>query len=127
MKPIFSDKAPRPVGPYSQALLVDRFLFISGQIGIDPRTGKLREGFAQQVRQVFENIQALLESAGADKRHIVRMVVYLKDISLFGEFNHLYEEFFKDVQVKPVRTTVVVSALPLDALVEIEATAYIER
>lgn len=127
MKPIFSDKAPRPVGPYSQALLVDRFLFISGQIGIDPRTGKLREGFTQQVRQVFENIQALLESAGADKRHIVRMVVYLKDISLFGEFNHLYEEFFKDVQVKPVRTTVVVSALPLDALVEIEATAYIER
>lgn len=127
MKPIYSQKAPQPVGPYSQALMVDRFLFVSGQIGIDPASGKLREGFERQVRQIFENLQAILESAGADRRHIVRMVVYLKDMSLFGEFNRLYEEFFRDVPVKPVRTTVAVSALPLDALVEVEATAYVEK
>ncbi|MCS7170726.1 MAG: Rid family detoxifying hydrolase [Aquificaceae bacterium] len=125
MLPIFTDKAPKPLGPYSQAVLAGGFLFLSGQIGIDPQTGELKEGFRQQAQQVFKNIQAILESAKAKKENIVRVVVYIKDINLFKEFNELYEEFFKDVAVKPARTTVEVSKLPLGALVELEITAYL--
>ena len=125
MHAIYTEKAPRPVGPYSQAVVAGSFLFLSGQIGLDPQTGKLREGFKEQAQQVFKNIEAILEAAGAGKESIVRMVVYLTDLSLFGEFNQLYEEFFKDVKVKPVRTTVEVSHLPLGALIEVEATAFL--
>ncbi|MEJ7620635.1 MAG: Rid family detoxifying hydrolase [Aquificaceae bacterium] len=127
MIPLFTEKAPKPVGPYSQALMAGGFLFLSGQIGIDPNTGKLREGFTDQVKQVFDNIEAILQAGGAGKENIVRVVVYLKDISLFKEFNALYEDFFRDVPVKPVRTTVEVSGLPLDALVEIEITALVKE
>ncbi len=127
MIPLFTEKAPKPVGPYSQALVAGGFLFLSGQIGIDPKTGKLREEFVEQVKQVFENIDAILQSAGIGRDRIVRVVVYLKDISLFREFNSLYEDFFKDVPVKPVRTTVEVSALPLGALVELEITALMKE
>lgn len=127
MHAIYTEKAPRPVGPYSQAVVAGSFLFLSGQIGLDPQTGKLREGFKEQAQQVFKNIEAILEAAGAGKESIVRMVVYLKDLSLFGEFNQLYEEFFKDVKVKPVRTTVEVSHLPLGALIEVEATAFLGK
>jgi len=124
MNPIYTEKAPKPVGPYSQAIMVGGFLFLSGQIGLDPHTGKLKEGFKEQAQQIFKNIEAILETAGVGKEGIVRMVVYLKDLSLFGEFNQLYEEFFRDVKVKPVRTTVEVSHLPLGALIEVEATAF---
>ncbi len=127
MIPLFTEKAPKPVGPYSQALMAGGFLFLSGQIGIDPETGKLREGFTDQVKQVFDNIEAILQAGGVGKESIVRVVVYLKDISLFKEFNALYEDFFKDVPVKPVRTTVEVSGLPLDALVELEITALVKE
>ncbi|MCS6957432.1 MAG: Rid family detoxifying hydrolase [Aquificaceae bacterium] len=125
MLPIFTDKAPKPLGPYSQAVLAGGFLFLSGQIGIDPETGELKEGFKHQAQQVFKNIQAILESARAKKENIVRVVVYIKDINLFKEFNELYEEFFKDIAVKPARTTVEVSKLPFGALVELEITAYL--
>lgn len=127
MIPLFTEKAPKPVGPYSQALMAGGFLFLSGQIGIDPETGKLREGFTDQVKQVFDNVEAILQAGGAGKENIVRVVVYLKDISLFKEFNALYEDFFRDVPVKPVRTTVEVSGLPLDALVELEITALVKE
>ncbi len=127
MIPLFTEKAPKPVGPYSQALIAGGFLFLSGQIGIDPETGKLREGFTNQVKQVFDNIEAILQAGGVGKENIVRVVVYLKDISLFKEFNSLYEDFFKDVPVKPVRTTVEVNGLPLDALVELEITALVKE
>ncbi|MDW8293873.1 MAG: Rid family detoxifying hydrolase [Aquificaceae bacterium] len=127
MTPIFTERAPKPVGPYSQALLVDGFLFMSGQIGLDPESGELREGFREQVGQVFKNIEAILESAGVGKEHIVRVVVYLKDLSLFKEFNKLYEDFFKEVKVKPVRTTLQVSELPLGALLEVEVTAFLGK
>ncbi len=127
MKALFTENAPKPVGPYSQGVVVGGFLFLSGQIGIDPQTGRLKEGFAEQVRQVFENIEAILQAGGVGKESIVRVVVYLKDISLFKEFNALYEDFFRDVPVKPVRTTVEVSGLPLDALVELEITALVKE
>jgi 2-iminobutanoate/2-iminopropanoate deaminase len=123
---IFTDQAPKPVGPYSQAVKVGNFLFISGQIGIDPKTGKLREGFEEQVKQTFENISAILSASGYSWEDVVRVVVYLKDLSKFSDFNRLYQELLKDVSVPPVRSTVEVSSLPLNALLEIEATAYKE-
>jgi 2-iminobutanoate/2-iminopropanoate deaminase len=123
---VFTDQAPKPVGPYSQAVKVGDFLFVSGQIGIDPKTGKLREGFEEQVKQTFENISAILSVCGYSWEDVVRVVVYLKDLSKFSDFNRLYQELLKDVSVPPVRSTVEVSSLPLNALVEIEATAYKE-
>lgn len=123
---VFTDQAPKPVGPYSQAVKVGNFLFVAGQIGIDPKTGKLREGFEEQVKQTFENISAILSASGYSWEDVVRVVVYLKDLSKFSDFNRLYQELLKDVSVPPVRSTVEVSSLPLDALVEIEVTAYKE-
>ena len=123
---VFTDQAPKPVGPYSQALKVGNFLFVAGQIGIDPKTGKLREGFEEQVKQTFENISAILSACSYSWEDVVRVVVYLKDLSKFSDFNRLYQELLKDVSVPPVRSTVEVSSLPLNALVEIEATAYKE-
>jgi endoribonuclease L-PSP len=123
---IFTDQAPKPVGPYSQAVKVGNFLFVSGQIGIDPKTGKLREGFEEQVKQTFENISAILSASGYSWEDVVRVVVYLRDLSKFSDFNRLYQELLKDVSVPPVRSTVEVSSLPLNALVEIEVTAYKE-
>jgi 2-iminobutanoate/2-iminopropanoate deaminase len=123
---IFTDKAPKPVGPYSQAIKVGNFLFVAGQIGIDPKTGKLREGFEEQVKQTFENISAILSASGYSWEDVVRVVVYLKDLSKFSDFNRLYQELLKDVSVPPVRSTVEVSSLPMNALVEIEVTAYKE-
>ncbi len=92
----FTEKAPLPVGPYSQAVEARGTLYLSGQIGIDPATGKLRKGFGDQVRQIF---------------------------SRFGEFNSLYAEFFEDVDPKPARVTVGVRELPLSAEVEVEIVA----
>jgi 2-iminobutanoate/2-iminopropanoate deaminase len=123
---IFTDQAPKPVGPYSQAVKVGNFLFVAGQIGIDPKTGKLREGFEEQVKQTFENISAILSASGYSWEDVVRVVVYLKDLSKFSDFNRLYQELLKDVSVPPARSTVEVSSLPLNALVEIEVTAYKE-
>ena len=123
---IFTDQAPKPVGPYSQAVKVGNFLFVAGQIGIDPKTGKLGEGFEEQVKQTFENISAILSASGYSWEDVVRVVVYLKDLSKFSDFNRLYQELLKDVSVPPVRSTVEVSSLPLNALVEIEVTAYKE-
>ncbi|MDT7871980.1 MAG: Rid family detoxifying hydrolase [Thermocrinis sp.] len=123
---IFTDQAPKPVGPYSQAVKVGNFLFVAGQIGIDPKTGKLRESFEEQVKQTFENISAILSASGYSWEDVVRVVVYLKDLSKFSDFNRLYQELLKDVSVPPVRSTVEVSSLPLNALVEIEVTAYKE-
>lgn len=124
MKFIHTEKAPKPVGPYSQAVEVGGFLFLSGQIGIDPSTGKLKETFEEQVKQCLENVLAVLESAGLGKRNIVRVVVYITDLSLFKRFNELYEEFFAGVEPKPARTTVGVKELPLGAMLELEVIAF---
>lgn len=124
MRAIQTDKAPKPIGPYSQGVVAGNFVFLSGQIGLDPKTGMLREGFQAQAEQVFENIDAILHSIGADRRNIVRVVVYMRDLSLFKDFNRIYEDYFKDVQVKPARSTVEVSNLPMDAFLEVEVTAW---
>ncbi len=122
-KEIRTDKAPKPVGPYSQAVEVGSFLFLSGQIGIDPQTNKLVEGFRNQAIQTFKNINAILEKAKYSRDTVVKVVIYLTDLSKFKELNEIYEEFFKDVQVKPTRVTVGVKELPLGAEIEIEVIA----
>jgi len=123
MKKVHTEKAPVPVGPYSQGILYGNFLFTAGQIGIEPRTGELVEGFENQVRQCLKNLEAVLNAAGASKCSMVKVTVFLTDIAKFGVFNVIYEEFLKDCPVKPARSVVEVSSLPLGAEVEVECVA----
>ncbi len=120
---IKTNEAPLPVAPYSQAVLVNNMLFISGQIGIDRELGKLAEGFEEQVKSIFGSIEAILSSAGFSKSDLVRLTVYLTEGVDFDKFNELYEEFVRDINIKPARSTVIVNALPKGALVEIDAIA----
>jgi len=126
VRAFFTEGAPAPVGPYSQAVEAGGVLYLSGQIGIDPATGKLREGFGNQVRQIFSNVEEVLRSAGYSRKNIVKVTVYMTDLSRFGEFNNLYAEFFADVDPKPARVTVGVKELPLRAEVEVEIVAVRE-
>jgi 2-iminobutanoate/2-iminopropanoate deaminase len=124
-KIIFSDKAPKPIGPYSQAVVVDKFIFLSGQIGISPNTGNLVEGgIIAETKQIFANFKAVLESANSSLDNIVKTTVYMTDLTKFAEMNKIYNEYFtKDY---PARATIQVSALPKGACVEIEAIAVIK-
>ncbi len=123
---VYTDGAPRPVGPYSQGVLAGELLFISGQIPLDPQTGKLVEGqFEDKVRRVMDNIRAIVEAAGGTMDDIVKVTVYLRDMGKFQEFNRVYSEYFKGVP--PARVVVEVSGLPLGADLEVEAIALIKR
>ena len=123
---IFTENAPRPVGPYSQAVRAGNFLFISGQIPIDPSTGKLIEGsFEDKVKRVLDNIKAIVEAAGGTLDDIVKVTVYIRDINKFSEFNKIYAEYFRSRP--PARVVIEVSNLPLNAELEVEAIAYIEK
>jgi 2-iminobutanoate/2-iminopropanoate deaminase len=115
-----TDRAPAPVGAYSQAMRAGDFIFVSGQVGRDPVTGELAEGIEAQTARTLENIQAVLEAGGATLADVVKSTVHLKDMSLFVQFNKVYSIYFPDP--KPVRTTVG-SFLP-KALVEIDVVAF---
>ncbi len=122
VRSIFSEGAPRPVGPYSQALIVDQFVFCSGQIGIDPMTGKLVSGGpVEEARQCLRNLSSVLDSAGCDLKDVVRTTVFVTDLASFKEINEAYGSFLSEPF--PARTTVQVAALPLGAKVEIDAIA----
>jgi 2-iminobutanoate/2-iminopropanoate deaminase len=119
---IHSDNAPKPVGPYNQAIRVNNFLFISGQLAFDPKQGKIvTQDITQQTKQVIENIQAILQSAGYTLTDIVQTNVYLSSMMLFKEFNIEYAKYFQEKS--PARVTVAVE-LPSNALVEISAIAH---
>ena len=118
---ILTEKAPAAVGPYSQAVVTDRLIFTSGQIGIHPLTGQLRPGIVEQTHQVLENLAAVLGAAGSSMGHIVKTTIFLTDIAEFSTVNEIYAEAFQDDP--PARSTVQVAALPLGALIEIEAIA----
>jgi 2-iminobutanoate/2-iminopropanoate deaminase len=124
-KIIFSEKAPKPIGPYSQAVIVDKFIFLSGQIGISLDSGNLVEGgVVAETKQIFANFKAVLESANCSFDNIVKTTVYMTDLGKFGEMNKIYNEYFsKDY---PARATIQVGALPKGACVEIEAIAVIK-
>ena len=116
-----TDRAPVAIGPYSQAIRAGEFVFTAGQLGIDPTTGKLREGVEAQARQALENLQAVLESAGSGLDMAVKTTIYLADIADFPKVNAVYGEFFG--AEPPARSTVQVAALPVGGLVEIDVMA----
>lgn len=119
-----TDTAPKAIGPYSQAIKAGQFLFVSGQIPLDPETGKVEEQTIQgQTRRVFANIEAILEAADLSLADVVRMEVYLKDMDDFQEMNRIYAEKFAGLTC-PARQTMQVGRLPLDVLVEISCIAF---
>lgn len=119
---ILSEAAPKPIGPYSQAIRSSGFVFCSGQIGLDPTTGDLASGGVQaEARRVLENLRSVLEAAGAGLDRVVKTTVFLASMDDFAAMNEVYAEFFGDDP--PARTTVAVKSLPRGALVEIEAVA----
>jgi len=122
---IATNDAPAAIGPYSQAVRVGDMLFTSGQIPIDPATGKLVSGdIAAQTTRVLENLKAVLAAAGIDMIHVVKTTVFLKDMKDFAAMNEVYAKYFAPAGVvPPARSTVQVAALPKDALIEIECVA----
>jgi 2-iminobutanoate/2-iminopropanoate deaminase len=114
---IKSDKAPKPAGPYSQGILAEKFLFVAGQIGTDPKTGKLPDGVGAQTKQTLENIKAIVEAAGASLDNVVRVGVYLTDIKNFSAMNEVYKTYF--TQNEPARSTIQAALVGLN-LVEID-------
>lgn len=125
MKRIIStDRAPAAVGPYSQAVRAGDLLFISGQIGIDPATGTMAEGLEAQVEQVLENLKSIVEEAGGSMGSIVKATVLLQSMDDFKAMNGIYAEYFESDP--PARAAFEVGALPLGALVEIEAIVLLD-
>ena len=123
---VSTDAAPRAIGPYSQAVRAGGFLFLSGQVALDPRTGQLvGSDIKQQTRQVLENVRAILEAAGSSLRQVVKCTVFLADMNDFGPMNEEYGSFFQDQP--PARTTVQVAKLPRGALVEIDVIALASK
>jgi 2-iminobutanoate/2-iminopropanoate deaminase len=120
---ISSQYAPAAIGPYSQAIRVGNFVFASGQLGLDPKTGNLQEGVEAQTRQALANVQAVLAEAGANIDQTVKTTIFLTNIADFAKVNAVYGELFK--VEPPARSTVQVAALPLGGLVEIEVIAVI--
>jgi 2-iminobutanoate/2-iminopropanoate deaminase len=124
MKFHHTDSAPKAIGPYSQAVSIDGWLYTSGQVGIDPATGDLVEGgFEGQARRVFENLRQVLASAGCSFSDVTKATVYLADLGDFPQLNAIYAEAMGDH--RPARSTVQVTALPKAARVEIDLVARI--
>ena len=126
MQKIETDKAPKAIGPYSQAVKAGGFLFISGQIGIEFQTGNLVPGgVKEQTIQVLANVESILAAAGLSLGNVVRVDVFLSSLKDYQEMNEVYGSKFTS-EIKPTRLTVAVSALPKDALVEISCVAVIK-
>jgi 2-iminobutanoate/2-iminopropanoate deaminase len=119
---VTTDRGPKPIGPYSQAIKANGFLFLSGQVALDPKTGELTgNDIRQQTERVLENIKAIVEAAGSNLHHVVKTTVFLKDMSDFPAMNEVYGRYFS--AAPPARSTVQVAGLPKEALVEIELVA----
>jgi 2-iminobutanoate/2-iminopropanoate deaminase len=124
-KQVLTDKAPKAIGPYSQGIVANGFVFCSGQIPIDPATGELNTGAIEdQTRQVLKNVSAVLEAAGSSLDEAVKVTVFLQDMNDFAKMNAVYAEFFKTPN--PARAAVQVARLPRDVKVEIEAIALVK-
>jgi 2-iminobutanoate/2-iminopropanoate deaminase len=124
-KTVQTDKAPKAIGPYSQAIAAGGFLFCSGQIPLDPATGELVQGTIEdQTRQVLRNLGAVLEAAGSSYDDVVKATVFLQDMNDFSRMNAVYGEFFKAPH--PARAAVQAARLPRDVRIEIEAIALVK-
>jgi len=119
---VFTAKGPKPIGPYSQAIRANGFLFVSGQVGFDPQTGEfVGTDVRSQTERVLENLKAILEAAGVTLNHVVKSTVFLKDMNDFPAMNEVYAKYFS--AAPPSRSTVQAARLPKDALVEIDVIA----
>ena len=122
---IETPEAPSAIGPYSQAIKVGDSIFLSGQIPLDPVTMKLVEGEENQIRRVFDNIQAVCKAADCNLNDIVKLNVSLKDLSIFGKVNEIMLDYFEEPY--PARAALQVARLPLDSLIEVEAIIIKEK
>jgi 2-iminobutanoate/2-iminopropanoate deaminase len=118
---ISTSGAPAAIGPYSQAIVSDGFLFCSGELGVDPATGQMLEGIEAQAERALLNLEAVLQAAGMTMADVMKVNVYMSDLANFAAMNAIYTKHI--VAPAPARSTVQVAALPLGALVEIEAVA----
>ncbi|HET6460535.1 MAG TPA: RidA family protein [Syntrophales bacterium] len=119
-KIIDTPNAPAAIGPYAQAILYGKLLFVSGMIPINPKTGELLTGdFEAEVMLVLENLKAVVEAGGMSLKNVLKVSIFLKDLSLFGKFNEIYGRYFGDVL--PARETIQVAKLPRDTSIEISA------
>ena len=124
-EPLSTPNAPAAIGPYSQAIRAGDFLFVSGQIPLDPSTGTLIQGdIAEQTHRVLRNLAAILEAAGASFHHVVKTTVYLADMSEFAAMNEIYGTYFP--APAPARATVQAARLPRDVRLEIDLIAYLK-
>ncbi len=120
-KEVKTTNAPEAIGPYSQAIETDEFVFLAGQIGINPSSGELVEGIENQTKQVMENIKAVLRSLNLDFSNVVKTTIFLANMGDFSKVNEIYSSYF--IPPYPARSTVAVRELPKGALVEIEVIA----
>lgn len=125
IKQINTSNAPQAVGPYSQAIKIGDLVFLSGQLGIDPKTGNLVEGLDAQIRQTLQNLNEVLKASKSDLKYVLKTTVYLKNMADFQRMNEIYASFF--TETRPARATVEVSGLAKNALIEIDAIAICER
>lgn len=123
LKKIATDKAPAAIGPYSQGIIVEKMLYSSGQIALDPITGEVvGTTITQQAEQVMKNLGAILEAAGADYDKVVKTTCFLAEMGDFAAFNEVYAKYFTE---KPARSCVAVKTLPKNVLCEVEVIAYL--
>jgi 2-iminobutanoate/2-iminopropanoate deaminase len=119
---VLTDRGPKPIGPYSQAVKSNGFVFISGQVALNPSTGEfVGADVRQQTERVLENLRAILEASGLTLNHVVKTTVFLKDMNDFASMNEVYARYF--TAAPPARSTVQAARLPKDALVEIDLIA----
>jgi|SRR5699024_7421947 len=123
-KAIYTDKAPAAIGPYSQAMQAGDFLYVSGQIGINPETGDVPEGIEAQTKQVMENLQAILTEANTTFSNVIKFTIYIQSMDNFATVNDIYGGYLEEPY--PARATIEVSRLPKDVLVEIDAVVYMK-
>lgn len=122
---IRSEEAPKPVGPYQQAVKAGNLVFLAGQIPLDPKTGDMVPGgVTEQTERVIQNIKAVLKAAGTSLDNVVKATVFLKDLNDFAKMNEVYAKYFA-AETAPARSTIQVAKLPKDSLVEIEVVALI--
>jgi len=122
---IFTDKAPRAIGPYSQAVRAGNTVYLSGQIPLDPKSGELVSGdFALEARRVFDNLKAVAETAGDGFKDVVRVTIYLTDLANFPKINEIMAEYFQEPY--PARVTIGVASLPRGARVEVDAVMVVQ-
>jgi len=119
---IYTNKAPAPIGPYSQAVEANETLYCSGQIPVDPATGEIPETIEAQAHRVLSNLRAVIEEAGAELENVVKTTIFLTDLNTFATVNAIYGEYF-DEKNAPARSTVQVAALPKGVFIEIDAIA----